>query len=70
MLLILLLPTVDLSWTDGSGGLQFDYEYVIQAPGTGEPTGAGAQIGDVIVVGEGFDINGNPLTPNTLLKYM
>lgn len=60
--------TVDLSWTDGSGGLQFDYEYVIQAPGTGEPTGAGAQIGDVIVVGEGFDINGNPLTPNTLYE--
>ncbi|UGS20197.1 T9SS-dependent choice-of-anchor J family protein [Flavobacterium cyclinae] len=60
--------TVDLSWTDGSGGLQFDYEYVIQAPGTGEPTGAGAQIGDVTVVGEGFDINGNPLTPNTLYE--
>ena len=57
--------SVDLSWTDGSGGLQFDYEYVIQAPGTGEPTVAGAQVGDVTVVGEGFDINGDPLTPNT-----
>ncbi|EAZ95892.1 CHU large protein; uncharacterized [Flavobacteria bacterium BAL38] len=60
--------TVDLSWTDGSGGLQFDYEYVIQAPGTGEPTTAGAQIGDVTVIGEGFDINGNPLAPNTLYE--
>lgn len=57
--------SVDLSWTDGSGGLQFDYEYVIQAPGTGEPTVAGAQVGDVTVIGEGFDINGDPLTPNT-----
>ena len=57
--------TVDLSWTDGSGGAQFDYEYAIQAPGTGIPAGAGAQIGDVTVVGEGFDINGNPLTSNT-----
>ena len=60
--------TVDLSWTDGSGGLQFDYEYAIQAPATGEPTGAGAQIGDVTVVGEGFDIDGAPLTPNTLYE--
>ncbi|WP_445717549.1 choice-of-anchor J domain-containing protein [Flavobacterium sp.] len=60
--------SVDLSWTDGSGGLQFDYEYVIQAPGTGEPTTAGAQIGDVTVIGESFDINGNPLTPNTLYE--
>ncbi|WP_445719054.1 fibronectin type III domain-containing protein [Flavobacterium sp.] len=60
--------SVDLSWTDASGGLQFDYEYVIQAPGTGEPTTAGAQIGDVTVIGEGFDINGNPLTPNTLYE--
>ncbi len=60
--------SVDLSWTDGSGGLQFDYEYAIQAPGTGIPAGAGAQVGDVSVVGEGFDINGNPLTPNTLYE--
>ncbi|UGS24590.1 T9SS type A sorting domain-containing protein [Flavobacterium channae] len=60
--------SVDLSWTDGSGGLQFDYEYVIQAPGTGEPTGPGAPIGDVAVVGEGFDIDGNPLTPDTLYE--
>jgi hypothetical protein len=60
--------TVDLSWTDGSGGLQFDYEYAIQAPGTGIPTGAGAPIGAVTVLGEGFDINGNPLTANTLYE--
>jgi len=60
--------TVDLSWTDGSGGLQFDYEYVIQAPGTGVPTVSGAQVGDVTVVGEGFDINGDPLTSNTLYE--
>ena len=60
--------SVDLSWTDGSGGLQFDYEYAIQVPGTGVPAGAGAQIGDVTVIGEGFDINGNPLTPNTLYE--
>ena len=58
--------SVDLSWTDGSGGLQFDYEYAIQAPGTGIPTGAGAPINDVTVLAEGFDINGNPLTANTL----
>jgi len=57
--------TVDLSWTDGSGGAQFDYEYAIQAPGTGIPATAGAQIGDVTVVGEGFDINGDPLAANT-----
>lgn len=57
--------SVDLSWTDGSGGQQFDYEYAIQAPGTGVPTGAGAQVGDVTVLGEGFDINGDPLLPNT-----
>lgn len=60
--------TVDLSWTDGSGGLQFDYEYVIQAPGTGVPTASGAQVGDVTVIGEGFDINGDPLTSNTLYE--
>ena len=60
--------SVDLTWTDGSGGLQFDYEYVIQAPGTGIPTGAGAPVGDVTVVAEGFDINGNPLTANTLYE--
>jgi hypothetical protein len=60
--------SVDLSWTDGSGGLQFDYEYAIQAPGTGEPTTNGAPIGDVTVVDEGFDIDGNPLTPNTLYE--
>jgi hypothetical protein len=60
--------TVDLSWTDGSGGLQFDYEYAIQAPGTGIPTGAGAPINDVTVLAEGFDINGNPLTANTLYE--
>jgi hypothetical protein len=60
--------SVDLSWTDGSGGLQFDYEYAIQAPGTGIPTGAGAPINDVTVLAEGFDINGNPLTANTLYE--
>jgi hypothetical protein len=60
--------SVDLTWTDGSGGLQFDYENVIQAPGTGIPTGAGAPVGDVTVVAEGFDINGNPLTANTLYE--
>jgi hypothetical protein len=57
--------TVDLSWT---GGLQFDYEYAIQAPGTGIPTGAGAPIDDITVLEEGFDINGNPLTANTLYE--
>lgn len=60
--------TVDLSWTDGSGGLQFDYEYAIQAPGTGVPATAGAQIDAVTIPGEGFDINGNPLTANTLYE--
>ncbi|WP_396164339.1 GEVED domain-containing protein [Flavobacterium sp.] len=60
--------TVDLSWTDGSGGLQFDYEYAIQAPGTGVPASAGAQVGDVTIAGEGFDINGDPLAANTLYE--
>ena len=60
--------SVDLSWTDGSGGLQFDYEYVIQASGTGEPTTNGAPIDDITVIGEGFDVNGNPLTANTLYE--
>jgi hypothetical protein len=60
--------SVDLSWTDGSGGLQFDYQYAIQAPGTGIPTGAGAPIDAVTIPGEGFDINGNPLTANTLYE--
>jgi Secretion system C-terminal sorting domain len=60
--------SVDLSWTDGSGGLQFDYEYAIQAPGTGVPASAGAQVGDVTIAGEGFDINGDPLAANTLYE--
>jgi hypothetical protein len=60
--------SVDLSWTDGSGGLQFDYEYAIQAPATGIPAGAGAPIDEVTIVDEGFDIDGTPLTPNTLYE--
>jgi hypothetical protein len=60
--------SVDLSWTNGSGGLQFDYEYAIQAPATGIPAGAGAPIDDVTIVDEGFDINGSPLTANTLYE--
>lgn len=56
--------SVDLSWVSPSV-TQFDFEYAIQAPGAGIPAGAGSPVGDVSVVGEGFDINGNALTSNT-----
>jgi hypothetical protein len=40
--------SVDLSWIDPSG-TQFDFEYVIQAQGTGVPAGAGIAIGATLV---------------------
>lgn len=57
--------SVDLFWTDPTGGSQLDYEYVIQAPGTGIPAGSGSPTGDVSVIDAEFDVNGNPLLPNT-----
>ena len=39
--------SVDVSWNDPSG-VQFDYEYVVQAQGTGEPTASGTYVGDVM----------------------
>lgn len=56
--------SVDLSWVDPSGN-QFDFEYVVQAAGAGEPTGAGVAISDFSVTGESVDINGNPLVSAT-----
>ncbi|MBD3725142.1 MAG: fibronectin type III domain-containing protein, partial [Flavobacteriaceae bacterium] len=49
--------SVDLSWSDPSG-VQNDYEYVIQASGTGLPTGSGISI-------TGTSVSDNTLTPNT-----
>mgnify|MGYP000928575637 CR=1 FL=1 len=56
--------SADLSWVDGSGGSQFDYEYVVQAAGTGIPSGAGTA----------FDISSLPapsglLTANTPYEF-
>ena len=34
--------TIDIDWTEN--GLAFDWEYVLQAPGTGTPTGSGVAI--------------------------
>lgn len=36
--------SANLSWIDGSGGSQFDYEYVVQAQGTGMPAGSGTPL--------------------------
>lgn len=59
--------SVDLSWVDGSAGLQFDYEYVVQAAGTGMPAVAPG-------TGTTFDISSLPapsglLTANTAYEF-
>ena len=40
--------SVDVEWNDPSG-TQFDYEYVLQAPGIGMPTGSGLTWGDTMI---------------------
>ncbi len=59
--------SADLSWVDGSAGLQFDYEYVVQAAGTGMPAVAPG-------TGTTFDISSLPapsglLTANTAYEF-
>ncbi|MFD2891440.1 fibronectin type III domain-containing protein [Flavobacterium chuncheonense] len=49
----------DVSWDDMSAVSQFDFQYVIQASGTGEPTAAG------IDVFGANSVTDNTLTPNT-----
>ena len=49
----------DVSWDDMSAVSQFDYQYVIQASGTGEPTAAGIDVFGANTVTD------NTLTPNT-----
>ncbi|MEZ4854708.1 choice-of-anchor J domain-containing protein, partial [Flavobacterium sp.] len=56
--------SVDLSWTDPSMA-QYNFEYVIQAAGTGEPTGSGVYVGDLQALAVTTDIDSNPLTPAT-----
>jgi hypothetical protein len=56
--------SVDLSWIDPTG-TQFDFEYAIQAAGTGIPAGTGTAIGATSVTGETFDVNGNPIASAT-----
>jgi hypothetical protein len=51
--------SVDLSWGDMSSLSQFDFQYVIQAPGTGEPTTSG------IAVSNNNMVTDNTLTANT-----
>ena len=56
--------SANLSWIDSSGGSQFDYEYVVQAAGTGMP----------VVAGTPFDISSLPapsgvLTANTPYEF-
>ena len=47
--------SVDLSWDEMSSLSQFDFQYVIQAPGTGEPTTSG------------LPVTGTTVTDNTLV---
>jgi hypothetical protein len=56
--------SVDLSWVDPSA-IQFDFEYAIQAQGTGVPAGAGIAIGATSVVGDTSDLDGVAFTANT-----
>ncbi|MVO09873.1 T9SS type A sorting domain-containing protein [Flavobacterium sp. TP390] len=49
--------SVDVSWNDPSG-VQFDYEYVLQPQGAGQPTGSGVSVGDVM-------FSESSLTPDT-----
>jgi len=49
--------SVQLDWAD-STGVQNDYEYVIQAPGTGEPTGSGVAV-------SGLTVTDSSLSPDT-----
>ncbi|MCO6162933.1 GEVED domain-containing protein [Flavobacterium sp. NRK F7] len=53
--------SIDIAWTDPTG-VQFDYEYVVQAQGTGMPTGSGTAVGDLMV-------SLNSLTPNTSYEF-
>ncbi|WP_146193464.1 T9SS type A sorting domain-containing protein [Flavobacterium sediminis] len=54
---IISSTSVQLDWNDPTG-FQNDFEYVIQAEGTGTPTGSGTPV-------SGFSVTDNSLTPNT-----
>jgi hypothetical protein len=56
--------SVNLSWVDITGS-QTNFEYVIQAPGTGVPAGAGTAVTGTSVTGATLDINAAPLAANT-----
>ncbi|MFD2891442.1 fibronectin type III domain-containing protein [Flavobacterium chuncheonense] len=55
--------TIDLSWTDPTGQ-QFDFEYTVQAQGTGVPTVSGTPIDQETVTAGAL----TPLMPNTLYE--
>ena len=61
-----LSTSADLSWVDGSGGLQFDYEYVVQAQGTGMPSGAGTALD---ISSFPLPVNVGSLTPSTPYEF-
>jgi len=60
--------SVDLSWVDPSG-TQYDFEYAIQAAGTGVPAGAGAVVSAISVTGATLDVSGAPLTSATSYEF-
>ena len=61
-----LSTSADLSWVDGSGGLQFDYEYVVQAQGTGMPSGAGTALD---ISSFPLPVNVGSLAPSTPYEF-
>ncbi len=56
--------TVDLSWNDPSG-VQFDFEYVVQASGVGTPAGSGVAVGATSATGISTEVDTTPLAPAT-----
>jgi Secretion system C-terminal sorting domain/Fibronectin type III domain len=61
-----LSTSADLSWVDGSGGLQFDYEYVVQAQGGGMPAGAGTALD---ISSFPLPVTAGSLTPSTAYEF-
>ncbi|MFT6638129.1 MAG: hypothetical protein ACJAYP_000698 [Flavobacterium sp.] len=62
----ILSTSADLSWVDGSGGLQFDYEYVVQAQGGGMPAGAGTALD---ISSFPLPVTAGSLTPSTAYEF-
>ena len=51
--------TVQIDWDDMSAVSQFDFEYVVQAAGTGTPAGSGTPVADITATETGL----TPVTP-------